>query len=467
MDAWELSPKLRERAKKSSQQQQKIAPSSTEEQPALPREQQQQTTTCSNQQQQAVPSSKPKKKASRKHKPKTTTSDNKPASLEGILNDMNQMDLTREVAKMTKTQKWFFAGNLHVLSPPEDVDARAQEMVTAVQAHRDQKRFAELVDRFDAEMESDPQPHSLLNACKLMTLYSMQGLLELFFELDGIKKRGTAQAIDTYIKELNNKRAKETIGCQGNNVVLPTPRVDGPAACVMRLGIDRDALGLVPALAYCANVLGVSLTSRYDGYALGYGLVHWIVSATTEQPAHIHTLRWLAHRGADVNARTARDARGSNAGLTPLHLAVHNCNLEIVKALLELGADPNSRMQPNLHYFELNMPKWQSLIPASEAQRRFKGRPPLASAFSRRHWETVDPKKIMDLVELFASKNVDFSLQYSIDDHSGYFAQEYNTTVFDHAIYLADVHYDPVVIYLRDKLKLEPLLEDASDFFTD
>lgn len=467
MDAWELSPRLRGRAKKSSQQQQKTAPSLEEKQPVLPREQQQRTTTLGNQNQQSVPASRHKNIASRKQKSKQTTSDNKSASSEGVPNHADDMDLVKEVEKMTKTQKWFFAGQLNVVSPPEDVDARAQEMVTAVQAHRDQRRFAELVERFDAEMESDPQPQSLLNACKVMTLYTMRGLLELFAELDEIKKRGTCEAIDKYIKKVNDSRAKETTGRRGENVALPTPRVNGPAACVMRLGIDRDALGLVPALAYCANVLGVSLTSRYEGYALGYGLVHWIASATEEQPAHIHTLRWLAHRGADVSARTVRDARGSSAGLTPLHLAAENCNLELVGALLELGADPNRRMQPNLHYFELNMPKRHSLYPASEAQRRFKGRPPLAFAFSRRHWETVDPKKIMDLVELFVSKNVDFSLRYGICDNSVYFDQECDTTIFDNAIFLADVHYDPVVIYLRDKLKLEPLFEDASDFFAD
>ncbi|KAJ8601680.1 hypothetical protein CTAYLR_007465 [Chrysophaeum taylorii] len=349
------------------------------------------------------------------------------------------------VAKMTRTQKWFFCAGVTVVSDASLLDVRAREMVAAIRKHR--RGVADLISAFEARISSEENPSTLENARELMTLWTLEGLLKDVKRLDAAKKNGTSEAVDEYA------RRRDVRG-------LPTPKVNGPAACVTMLGIDDDLLGLIPALCYVADVLGVSLATTCDRYVTGYALVHWACA----RGDHCHTVRWLVERGVDVDMRTACDARGAATGHTPLHIAATRLHLELCATLLALGANPNLRLRPNLHYFEVHMPNWRSQFEPAEAKDKFKGRTPLACAFTRDEWQAFCHTHIINLIDIFKSAGAKLDVVYGLHDKSEFFIDPQNANILDHAIMFADDHDDPIVLHLRDNLNIAPILEDASDF---
>ena len=54
-------------------------------------------------------------------------------------------------------------------------------------------------------------------------------------------------------------------------------------------------------------------------------------------------IRRLVELGVDPSRRTSFGGPGHGEGTTPLHLAAQNGDMDAIRALLELGADPTIR----------------------------------------------------------------------------------------------------------------------------
>ncbi len=95
------------------------------------------------------------------------------------------------------------------------------------------------------------------------------------------------------------------------------------------------------------------LHNLFDDYLYRYDIKHRRCRALFWAAKHGRepTARKLLHLGADVNVKI-QQARSNGtrprAGLTPLHLAAGKGHLTIVKLLLEVGADPEARVQEHL-----------------------------------------------------------------------------------------------------------------------
>ncbi len=118
---------------------------------------------------------------------------------------------------------------------------------------------------------------------------------------------------------------------------------DHEARAKTRSGLGATPLQLAAAHADAAtlNVFGqhgVGINSQLDSEGSGehckYG---WILRTAAQYNPHPDTVNFIVEQGVGVNCV-------NDEGVTPLHLAAqHNGNLEVVQALLELGADVNAR----------------------------------------------------------------------------------------------------------------------------
>lgn len=351
-------------------------------------------------------------------------------------------DAVQEVTKLSLTHKWFFATGLWAASPPEDLDRKARKTVKRALSLR--KDFGSTVQAFEAKLARDSRPQSLENARQVVALMTIEALLREFAVLDRAKSVGADSDVDEWAKK---------------------PPPDGAKACITRIGITGH-IGVVPVLVYLADELGVDLGTCCAGYGSGYALVHWAASVEDQ----IHTIRWLAHRGVSVDARCLADADGCSLGLTPLHLAADRGLVETVATLLALGANPNLGTLPTVQYLTRRVAP--SLGTPEDALQRFKGRPPLQFAVSRRHWDTWDYRTIIRLIDIFAASGADLSVEYDAHEATCWLgdaaaSKENRINIIDDAIALADANDDPIVLHLRDVWEVAPVHEDASGFFYD
>lgn len=104
---------------------------------------------------------------------------------------------------------------------------------------------------------------------------------------------------------------------------------------------------------YCFIRVSRRLYNLIDKYLYCHNIKHRGSSALLWAAEHDResTARKLLHLGADVNIK-AQKAKSNESrprpGLTPLYLAAEKGHLAIVKLLLEVGADPEARVQESL-----------------------------------------------------------------------------------------------------------------------
>lgn len=91
----------------------------------------------------------------------------------------------------------------------------------------------------------------------------------------------------------------------------------------------------------------------FDDYLYCHNMKHRRCSALFWAAEHGREpiARKMLHLGADVNVKVQKarsNGTGARAGLTPLRLAAEKGYLGMVKLLLEVGADPEARVQESL-----------------------------------------------------------------------------------------------------------------------
>ena len=176
---------------------------------------------------------------------------------------------------------------------------------------------------------------------------------------------------------------------------------------VTAMGLDGDAMALVPVLLYAAEKLQIDLGHVCDGVGPGYGLAHFAASHIIEDASHV--LRWLQYRGIDLEAPSKHDSTGCLRAVTPLHLAVQVGHYDHVKTLLELGVDPNKHDAPNVAYF-IHAPTLRR-FPAL-ADPSHVGAPPAALAIANPGLDPTLVAKVLALLTRFGfDGNAEFAIQ--------------------------------------------------------